>query len=251
MSNTHGMAGHERDCATCREKVRGLVCAVQGPIGERLRRSRAIVQVRRGDAVFLEGADATSLYIVASGLVKVSSLSKGGGELVLRVLGAGEVLGYRSLLAEEPYAAGAEALTDTVLCAFPAPVVRESLREEPALAFGLLTKLARELRRSEHLLMNLLHRKAPQRVARLLMELPEWVEGEPYASALWSHGLAHRSMAAIIGVTPETFSRVLKGLERRKVIATSGKRIEIRNTDALQRAAGIDREPPGNRPGSR
>jgi CRP-like cAMP-binding protein len=90
-------------------------------------------------------------------------------------------------------------------------------------------------------MMNLLHRKAPQRVARLLLELPEWVEGEPSASGLWSHALAHRIMAAIIGVTPETFSRVLKSLERRRVIVMSGKRIEILNAQALRCAAGVDR----------
>jgi len=249
MSSTQGMTNHDPDCSACRAAGGGLLCTAQGPIGERLKLSRSVVHVRRGGAIFHEDADPTSLFVVANGLVKVSSLSRGGGELVLRVLGAGEVLGYRSLLAEEPYAAGAEALADTVLCSFPAPVVRHTLRELPELAFGLLIKLARELRRSEHLMMNLLHRKAPQRVARLLMELPEWVEGEPYASALWSHGLAHRSMAAIIGVTPETFSRVLKGLKRRKIIETSGRRIVIRNAAALERAAGIDRKPPGDRPG--
>jgi len=240
------MAMHKRTCAICRARDTGLFCGLSGPVGERLQMHRTVEHVRRGQTIFREGAEATALFVVATGLVKVSNMWKGGTEHVLRVLGPGEILGYRPLLAEEPYSASAEAIEDTTVCVFRADAVCEALRDAPALAFELLTKLARELRRSEQLMLDLLHRRASERVARLLLALPEWTDQGPAATSYWSRGLTHKSMATLIGVTPETFSRALKALERKGVVLATRERIEIRDLAALRRAAGADRDQAGS-----
>jgi CRP/FNR family transcriptional regulator len=232
----------ERTCDGCQSRTAGLFCGLRGAPGERLRRQRTVHRFRRGQTIFHEGMEAASLFVIASGRVKVSSSWRDGSEHVLRVLGPGELLGYRPLLAGEPYHASAETLEDSTLCIFPAAAVREALRECPGLASELLTKLARELRQSEELMLDLMHRRVPERVARLLLAMPGWGGDTPEASTLWSRGLTHKSMATLAGTTPETFSRALGALARRGVIAVSRERIEILDPAALRRAARLDRD---------
>lgn len=227
-------------CAGCRAHASGLFCGLTGTAGDRFRSQRISLVFRRGQSVFHEGMEATALFVIVSGLVKVSSLWRDGHEHVLRLLGPGQLLGYRPLLANECYHASAEAVEDSTLCVLPAAAVRTALRDVPELALELLSKLARELRLSEELMLDLLHRRVSERVARLLLAVPGWSGDAPGASTIWSHGLSHRSMAALIGTTPESFSRALRALARRGVIGLSRDHIQVLDVAALRRAARLE-----------
>lgn len=232
-------------CAGCAAHAAGLFCDLDTPVGRQLQAQRTVHAFRRGQTIFHEGMEPTALFVISAGRVKLTSLWKGGEEHVLRLHGIGEFLGYRALLANEPYHASAEAVEDTTLCVFPTAAVRRALREAPEMASGLLELLAREMRRSEDLLLDLLHRRAPQRVARLLLAMAAWNAAGPSASIVWSAGLTHRSMAMLIGTTPETFSRVLTALKRRRILAVERDRIEILDAAALRRAADLDPDQAG------
>jgi CRP-like cAMP-binding protein len=230
----------QRSCAGCRARAAGLFCGLTGAAGQRLREQRIVHVFRRGQTIFLEGMVPTALHVIAAGLVKIFASWRGGEEHVLRLLGPGEILGYRPLLANEPYHASAEAVEDSTVCILPASAVREALHASPRLAVELLSKIARELRHSEELMLDLLHRRVPQRVARLLLAMPGWSGDAPVASTVWSSGITRKTMATIVGTTPETFSRALRELSRRGVISLSRNHIQILDLNALRRAAGLD-----------
>jgi len=193
---------------------------------------------RRGQLVFYAGALAHALYIVRSGRVKVFRTSRNGDEQVLRLLGPGEILGYRALLANEPYYASAEAVEDSVLCIIAAAALRGLLSEVPELALDLLAKMARELRISEDLMMDLIHRPVRQRAARLLLLLLEDNRGAADPAQIPTHQLRRQDMARMIGTTPETFSRVLRRFAQEGIVALARDRIRIRDRSLLHRVAG-------------
>ena len=233
------MAKHSPDrCTICKTRSTGLICGLSRRVRDRVEQDRATHVFRRGQSIFYAGTPAHALYVLRSGRVKVFRTWRGGEEQVLRLLGPGELLGYRPLLADEPYVASAEAVEDSTLCIIPAATVRELLRDVPGLAFELLAKLARELRLSEDLMMDLIHRPVRQRAARLLLLLFADNQGSSEPALLRSHQLRRQDMARMIGTTPETFSRVLRGFAQRGIVALSRDRIRIRDHALLHKVAG-------------
>jgi CRP-like cAMP-binding protein len=57
---------------------------------------------RRGETVFVAGDPGTSLCIVKSGRIKLALTSTEGREVILDILGSGEVFGELALLDGEP-----------------------------------------------------------------------------------------------------------------------------------------------------
>jgi len=225
-------------CATCKSRSTGFVCGLSARARKRLEQDKTTYVFQRGQLIFYAGAQAHALYVVRSGRVKVFRTWRGGEEQVLRLLGPGELLGYRPLLANEPYVAGAEAVEDSTLCMIPAATVRELLRDEPEVALELLAKMARELRLSEDLMMDLLHRPVRQRAAHLLLTLLEDNRRADEPAILQSHHLLRQDMARMIGTTPETFSRVLREFAQRGIVSLARDHIRIREHAMLRMVAG-------------
>lgn len=225
-------------CAVCKSRSTGLICGLSARARDRLEQDRVAHAFRRGQPIFHAGTPAQALYVVRSGRVKVFRTWRGGEEQVLRLLGPGEILGYRPLLANEPYLSSAEAVEDSTLCIVPAATLRELLRDVPGLALELMEKLARELRASEDLMMDLIHRPIRERAARLLLRLAEDNHRASEPAILQSHLLRRQDMARMIATTPETFSRVLRGFAQLGLVTLTRDRIHIRDHARLHKVAG-------------
>ena len=232
------VTGSSERCVVCRARSTGLVCGLDARARDRIDQDKTTHPFRRGQFIFFAGTPASALYVVHSGRVKVFRTARNGEEQVLRVLGPGEILGYRPLFANEPYGASAEAIEPSTICILPATTVYELLRDIPTLAPVLLAKLARELRMSEELMMDLRYRPVPQRTARLLLRLLEDNRGVPDPPLLPSHLLRRQDMARMVGTRPETFSRVLRAFAQRGIIALARAHIRIRDEARLREAAG-------------
>jgi CRP/FNR family transcriptional regulator len=225
-------------CTICKSRSPGLLCGLSRRYRERIEQVKTVHHFRRGQLIFYAGAPAHALYAVRSGRVKVFRTWHDGEEQVLRLLGPGEIFGYRPLLAGGPYRASAQAVEDSTVCIIPAATLSELLRDVPGLAFELLAKLARELRASEDLMMDLIHRPVRQRAARMLLLLLEDNRGSADPTVLRSHHLRRQDMARMIGTTPETFSRVLREFAQRGIVSLARDRIRIRDDALLHRVAG-------------
>lgn len=225
-------------CDVCSARNPGGMCRLRsGPAG-RFAGQRVAQVFERGQALFHEGWPAHSLYILHSGRVRVFRSWKTGEEQVLRILGPGEILGFRPIFADEPYGASADALEESSICVVPRETVVERIRQDPDLALELLAKLSRELRISEDLMMDLIRRPVRERAARLLMGLVEGVGAAPDEAAVAVARIPRKDLARMIGTTPETFSRVLRGFAQRGIVELSRGRIVVRDAELLRRVAG-------------
>ena len=228
----------DRRCADCRTRATGLLCGLSGRALDRLDRERGAHLYRRGQVIFTAGTPIDALYVIRSGRVKVYRTWHDGEEQVLRLLGPGEILGYRPIFAGEAPAGSAEAVVDSEICVVPRATVLELVRGDAELALQLLAKLARELRVSETIMMDLVRRPARQRVARLLLALLEDNRGAPDPATIFSRELKRQDMARMAGTTPETFSRVLRAIAQAGAVSLTRDRIRVRDEAVLRRIAG-------------
>jgi len=229
-----GMSG--QCCTRCLNGGYGFFCALPRAQRDRLEYARMERRYARGEVVFREGDPAHAMYCIQRGAVKLYKLGQSGEEVVIRLLGVGEIMGYRPMFAKDPFAATAVALEDSVICTIPRAAALATLRESPDLALRLLEKLAVELRVSEEQMMQRSLESVPQRTARFLLWLHENSAAKngviPFGSIL-----RREDMAMAIGTTPETFSRTLHELERRQIIGLARRAIHIRHRESLERLA--------------
>ncbi len=75
---------------------------------------------RARDYVFMEGDPSRWFYLVKSGHVKIVRHSKTGKDVILELLGPGEIFGGVAVIEQRPYPAAAQATEPSVVVKIPA-----------------------------------------------------------------------------------------------------------------------------------
>ncbi len=204
-------------CLKCENRETSPVCSVHGA-DEEVRRSRAEVKFKAGQTIFYEGNVPIGLYVIQNGLVKLQATSSDGSTNTLRLLNAGQALGYRSLFADETYRASAICVEDCTLCFLPKNVLSEIVKSYPQVAMNLLQQLAKDLRTAEDKWINQVNKGAPERVAEAILFLDEHFHDQPWT---------RREIAQWAGTTPETVMRNLSQFEKEGLISSQGRAYKI------------------------
>ncbi len=185
----------------------------------------------KGEMVFSQGEPASSLYLVETGLLRVSRLNAAGRELILMLGGPRQlVAGVSAFVLGATYSASCVALEDTSVLALDAAEVRQLIYRSPALAEAVLTHFARRhadlLARMEDLLFSDLNARL---AAHLLDQTPP---GGCYALP------TNSDLAALLGTVPELVSRKLGEFYRQNYIGLHRRSVRILDEEALRRLAG-------------
>jgi CRP-like cAMP-binding protein len=136
-----------------------------------------------------------------------------------------------------PHAVDAVAETDVQLQYVPVADFVAQVNALPEVSQNLLMDMARSQRQQTELGVSRLAKDADARCAEWLLR-----HAEPDALA---GGLAvklterKRTIAAQLGIAPETFSRVLRHLRERQLISGAGRVLGLPNPQALRDLAGV------------
>lgn len=183
----------------------------------------------RGQSFFAEGDDGTGFYVILSGKVKIFKLSPDGKELIFHILEDHEPFGEAAVFAGEHYPASARALSETRSLFFPRQRFIELISREPTLALSMLALLSRRLRKLTTLVENLSLKEVPGRLAAYLLYLHEQSGG----SATLELDISKNQMAGLLGTIPETLSRILKRMNKEKLIKVTTRSIVILDKEGL------------------
>ncbi len=186
--------------------------------------------VERAERVLAQGDHPLACYCVLSGFVKLVVQANTGEEKVVGLVGPGETFGEALLFCELASPVSAIAVEAGRLLAFPREPLIEALARSPGLALRMLGGLSRRL----HLLVRELETQtvepAGERVVRWLLSR---VVGEgPTAKVRFE--VSKATIASLLGVTPETLSRVLGHLSARGLIRVHGPEVEILDLPRLR-----------------
>ncbi|MBI4247223.1 MAG: Crp/Fnr family transcriptional regulator, partial [Candidatus Rokubacteria bacterium] len=96
--------------------------------------------------VFMEDDPAQWLCLVKSGRVKIVRHSRGGRDVVLEMLGPGEIFGGVAVMERRPYPASAQAAEASVVVKIPAGAVVALAERYPALVKEMALMIGRRLR---------------------------------------------------------------------------------------------------------
>jgi CRP/FNR family transcriptional regulator len=99
----------------------------------------------KGALLFAEGRPAHGVYILCEGRAKLSICSDGGKRLMLRVAGAGEVLGLGATLSGEAYEITAELMDPAQVVFVKRKELLHFLRENPEICMEVVRRLSDDL----------------------------------------------------------------------------------------------------------
>ena len=190
-----------------------------------------------GDTVFYAGNEPFGVYFIHHGVVKLFKSGRAGRLHITYMGGAGDLFGYRALLAGELYKVTAQSHHEAKISFIQKGFFLDYLRRDGRLSHYLLRTLSVELGDVEDRLVGAAQVSAERRVARVLCFLRRsYGLGEDGSLRM---DLSRTEMSELSDTAAETLMRCLGTLERRGMISRDGRRVRILDEPALKGAAGI------------
>lgn len=163
----------------------------------------------RNSTIISAGDPTDALYIVISGRLKVMMSDDEGREVILAILGQGEFFGEMGLIDEAPRSATVIAIEPCELLTINKLDFKKCLVENFEIGVGVMKGLVKRLREADKKIGSLALMDVYGRVARLLMEMAETVDGQRVVVKK----LPKQDIAKMIGASREMVSRVMKDLQ--------------------------------------
>lgn len=204
---------------------------------EQLARVAAVAVPRRfeaGAAVFHEGDQSDTCYIVRSGHVRAVREHTDGRTITLATLGPGDIFGELAIFDDERRSATVETLEETEAVAILGGDMRRLLREHPDISVKLLGALSRRLRETNERLTRQSFQTVQSRVASVLAELVTAARSEGADADDILITATQTDLAQLAGSSRESASRFLAVLERAGIITQGRGKLTIHDPGALE-----------------
>ena len=187
-----------------------------------------------GQHVFYSGYLNEVVYAVRSGSFKTYLSTGSNDEQVVDFHLPGEVLGIDAV-ATGRHGASAVALETASVCEVPLT----ELQNHGGCSRGLLFELlGEELNRVHHMLLMIAKKDAESRVASFLCNLARRFQARGFSARAFNLSMSRQDIGNHLGLTIETVSRVLRHLQQDGLLEVNGRRITIRDLNALSNMAG-------------
>jgi CRP-like cAMP-binding protein len=191
---------------------------------------------RRFATVYSEGSPADMIFFIEAGLVKTYKRGPDNKEIILQIVGAGEIFGEQSLGTESSRTMAAEVLQEGVIYVIPRDIFLRVCEKRPDLwreLAGVLTVRKRQLEKKIELLC--LH-DVEYRILYYMAELARTFGAKANGSE-YSIPLSQGELASLIGATRETTSTTLNLLARRGLIKLGRRQLIVPSVDGVLAAA--------------
>ncbi len=188
---------------------------------------------KRDTFLFIEGESAKTYYLVAEGQVKILQTSAEGFDVILHILGPGELIGALPTIETATYPASAQTLNEVVAFAIPASDFEEILHDYPAVALNLLKFSARVLQTSLNKIREMATERVERRIARTLARLANQMGRETKEGILIDVPLSRQDLAEMTGTTIFTVSRTLKEWERAGILRAGRQKVIVTDPHRL------------------
>lgn len=186
-----------------------------------------IEQVPRGRLIFAEGEPSTALHMLAAGRVKVVLETEDGREVILRVIGPGEIFGGAGGWGEPVYPASAVAIEPATVLRLPAARFTALIAASPDFALAAVQELGTRLREAEARIRELQTERVERRIARTLLRLAGKTGTKTADGIELGLPLSRQDLAELAGTTLSTASRTLSAWDERGIIAAGRERVVI------------------------
>ena len=238
MNTPYGLEIIE-NCVTCKLRKDRWFCGLSPDVLRAFSDSSHLSTYPGGAVLFVEGQMPRGGLVLCSGKVKLSTTSREGKVLILKMAVPGEALGLSAVISGTPYELTAETAGPCQVNSIDRDSLMRLLDRYGELGLHSAQALSREFQSAYREIHELvLARSSAGKLARLLLSWGSGREREVGTSEIRiKSSLTHEEIAQMIGSSRETVTRLLSELKKKELIRLEGSTLVIRNRIALEALA--------------
>ncbi len=180
----------------------------------------SLIYKKKKEIVFLESQKGTNLYFLVSGSIKLYKTNEEGKEAVIHFVEPGEFFAEIVLFLKNRYPVSAIAIKNSYLLSIDSHKLFSLIDKRPDFAMKLIGIFAQRLNYMANIIKNLSIMGTKERFLNYI----DTIKKSDNTATLT---IPKQEIALLLGIKPETFSRVLKQLSDEGIIDIKGKNIKI------------------------
>jgi CRP/FNR family cyclic AMP-dependent transcriptional regulator len=165
-------------------------------------------KINAGETIFSEGSHCSFYHQLVSGSVKWLNINEDGKEFIQTMIEPGESFGELPLFDDEPYAATAIAIEDSIIIRLHKPVFLSLLKESPEIHFAFSRLLAEKVRFKLLLLKTISFEEPDKCISTLLNYLKK--NNKHICQGCNQVKLTRQQIASMTGLRVETVIRTMR-----------------------------------------
>ncbi len=228
---------HAPQAALARLHATDLFNGLSDPALTTLASVLTIRRIPRRGAIFHQGDQGISLYVIEKGTIHCHMITEDGRELTVAVLGPGEIVGELAFLDGRGRSASATALSDAQLWILNRDDFYSFIRRYPDAAPPILAALSERFRRTYDELRKRSFATTEARLAQRLADLARIHGRREGDGILITARTTQGHLAELIGRSRVTVNKTLAGFEADGLIRRVGHRIVVLDLDRLSMMA--------------
>jgi len=192
---------------------------------------------KRSSIVYQEGNRMKGFYCVQSGIVKIYKTGFDGKEQIIRFAQPGDIIGYRSVISNEPACTTTEVLEDCTLCQIPTDILLGLVKTNGNFAVELMKLTCKELGEANAYITDIAQKTVKERLAEILLHLHDEFNEDP--EGILKISLTREELSNIVGTATESIIRLLSEFKNEQLIELNGRKIKILDKPGLKYIANI------------
>ena len=192
---------------------------------------------KRGSIIYREGHRMKGFYCVQKGIIKIYKTGFDGKEQIVRFAQYGDIIGYRSVMTNEPACTTSEVLEESTLCHIPSELLMRLVKTNGEFAVELMKLTCKELGEANSYIADIAQKTVRERLAEVIILLVDGF-GEDEEGIL-NISLTREELSNIVGTATESIIRLLSEFKSDRLIGLNGRKIKILDKPGLKFIAGI------------
>ena len=191
----------------------------------------------RGDIIYHEGNRVGGIYCINKGIIKIFKTGIDGKEQIIRFAQTGNIIGFRSILSNEPACTTSKVIEDATVCYIPAATFLKLIKQNPAFSMSILQLSCKELGDANKFIIDIAQKNVRERLAEILLLLYETF-GTNKDNTL-KISLTREELANMVGTATESAIRLLSEFKQDGIIKLNGRKITLLNIEKLHKLSDV------------
>jgi len=197
---------------------------------EELHCKRKEVVFKSGELIFKQGTALTHFACFRNGLAKVYYERQEGSNILINIVGSGNLCGSMGLYTDNVHHLTVQALTDVEICLISTSDIEGVLNKSREMSKELIALKNQSIIELTHKLANLTYKSMASRVADVLL----YLQKDIYKSCNFTLNLSRQDLADLAAMTKESFIRTLKEMKDVGIIKIERNEVEMLDLKALE-----------------
>lgn len=174
--------------------------------------------LEKGEYLFHQGDTAETIYLIKEGTIKLAQYTEEGREIILDIVGRGDVLGETALFNQQKHQASAIAQEKVKVCSISLGQFEKLILAKPAIAVKIIANLGQKLYLAMQQLGDVTNHSVADKLTRLLFRLAREYGQKTPEGQLIVLSLTQQDLANMVGASRVTVVQVLKRLKEKGVL---------------------------------